>query len=395
MDTLLSTSIELNKVNILLALLFSIGWIVIAKPLQLYHNSSIRFALANLLFALALLLDFRHPDNPTLFLWVIGDIILLISFIIYNLALRHLFRLTIDPKWFSSMILVVSAAYGLFLLGWITPESASLLALGMIIVVMIATLKMKFKALHEAFSANIASILCLADVLIIVMVVSKITLWAVAVPIPQNSLFFSPYNASLMLWMQVVLVILINTTAVGTTISRLIVRMKYLADHDQLTGLLNRRAFQSQLEYQFSLFQRYQRPFSILMLDIDYFKMINDTFGHSAGDKAIVHTAKQLKQQVRQSDLVARFGGEEFIVLLADQSQSDAKLIADKICQTLSEAKWADAADPLTISIGCVEASQARDPDQLLKLADDALYQAKANGRNQAVMAGTKLNYLV
>ena len=395
MDTLLSTSIELNKVNILLALLFSIGWIVIAKPLQLYHNSSIRFALANLLFALALLLDFRHPDNPTLFLWVIGDIILLISFIIYNLALRHLFRLTIDPKWFSSMILVVSAAYGLFLLGWITPESASLLALGMIIVVMVATLKMKFKALHEAFSANIASILCLADVLIIVMVVSKITLWAVTVPIPQNSLFFSPYNASLMLWMQVVLVILINTTAVGTTISRLIVRMKYLADHDQLTGLLNRRAFQSQLEYQFSLFQRYQRPVSILMLDIDYFKMINDTFGHSAGDKAIVHTAKQLKQQVRQSDLVARFGGEEFIVLLADQSQSDAKLIADKICQTLSEAKWADAADPLTISIGCVEASQARDPDQLLKLADDALYQAKANGRNQAVMAGTKLNYLV
>ena len=395
MDTLLSTSIELNKVNILLALLFSIGWIVIAKPLQLYHNSSIRFALANLLFALALLLDFRHPDNPTLFLWVIGDIILLISFIIYNLALRHLFRLTIDPKWFSSMILVVSAAYGLFLLGWITPESASLLALGMIIVVMVATLKMKFKALNEAFSANIASILCLADVLIIVMVVSKITLWAVTVPIPQNSLFFSPYNASLMLWMQVVLVILINTTAVGTTISRLIVRMKYLADHDQLTGLLNRRAFQSQLEYQFSLFQRYQRPFSILMLDIDYFKMINDTFGHSAGDKAIVHTAKQLKQQVRQSDLVARFGGEEFIVLLADQSQSDAKLIADKICQTLSETKWADAADPLTISIGCVEASQARDPDQLLKLADDALYQAKANGRNQAVMAGTKLNYLV
>tara|TARA_B100000700_G_scaffold74434_1_gene83131 strand:- start:1576 stop:2172 length:597 start_codon:yes stop_codon:yes gene_type:complete len=197
-----------------------------------------------------------------------------------------------------------------------------------------------------------------------------------------------------MLWMQVVLIILINTTAVGTTISRLIVRMKYLAEHDQLTGLLNRRAFQSQLEYQFSLFQRYQRPFSILMLDIDYFKLINDTFGHSAGDKAIVHTARQLKQQVRQSDLVARFGGEEFIVLLADQSLTEAKLIADKICQSLSETKWADAAASLTISIGCVEASQARDPDQLLKLADDALYQAKANGRDQAVMAGSKVSYL-
>ena len=394
MDTLLSTSIELNKVNILLTLLFSIGWIVIAKPLQLYHNSSIRFALANLLFALALLLDFRHPDNPTLFLWVIADIILLISFIIYNLALRHLFRLTIDSKWFSSMIILVSLAYVLFLPGWITPETVAVLSLVMVIVVMLATLKMKFNALHAAFSATIASILCLADALIVTMVISKLAFWAFAVSIPQNSFLFSAFNSSLMLWMQVILIILINTTAVGTTISRLIVRMKYLAEHDQLTGLLNRRAFQSQLEYQFSLFQRYQRPFSILMLDIDYFKLINDTFGHSAGDTAIVHTARQLKQQVRQSDLVARFGGEEFIVLLADQSLTEAKLIADKICQSLSETKWADAADPLTISIGCDEANQVRDPDQLLKLADDALYQAKANGRDQAVMAGSKVNYL-
>ena len=292
------------------------------------------------------------------------------------------------------MIILVSVAYVLFLAGWIRPETVAVLSLVMVIVVMLATLKMKFNALHAAFSASIASILCLADALIITMVISKLTFWLFAVPMPQNSLFFSPYNPSLMLWMQVVLIILINTTAVGTTISRLIVRMKYLAEHDQLTGLLNRRAFQSQLEYQFSLFQRYQRPFSILMLDIDYFKLINDTFGHSAGDKAIVHTARQLKQQVRQSDLVARFGGEEFIVLLADQSLTEAKLIADKICQSLSETKWADAAASLTISIGCVEASQARDPDQLLKLADDALYQAKANGRDQAVMAGSKVSYL-
>ena len=292
------------------------------------------------------------------------------------------------------MIILVSVAYVLFLPGWIPPETVAVLSLVMVIVVLLVTLRMKFNALRTAFSANIASILCLGDVFIITMVISKLMFWAFAVPMSQNNLFFSPYNPSVTLWMQLVLIILINTTAVGTTISRLIVRMKYLAEHDQLTGLLNRRAFQSQLEYQFSLFQRYQRPFSILMLDIDYFKLINDTFGHSAGDKAIVHTARQLKQQVRQSDLVARFGGEEFIVLLADQSLTEAKLIADKICQSLSETKWADAAASLTISIGCVEASQARDPDQLLKLADDALYQAKANGRDQAVMAGSKVSYL-
>lgn len=387
MDLLLSTSIELSKVNILLALLFSIGWIVIAKPLQLYHNSSIRFALANLLFALALILDFRHPDNPTLLLWVIADIILLISFIIYNLALRHLFRLSADPRWFSSMIVFVIAFYVLFLLDWVTPETVSLWCLGFIILVMASTSWMKFKALHDAFSANIAGILCISDTLIIAMVLSKILGWLYAIPTPENSLFYSPYQPSLMLWMQVVLIILINTTAVGTTIARLIVRMKYLAEHDQLTGLLNRRAFQAQLTYQFSLYERYQRPFSILMLDIDYFKMINDTYGHTAGDRAIIHTAKVLKQQVRQSDLIARFGGEEFIVLLADQSLSEARHIANKICRALSEAQWQNNAEPLTISIGCAAVTQAGHPDQLLKLADDALYEAKANGRNQAVTA--------
>ena len=158
------------------------------------------------------------------------------------------------------MIILVSVAYVLFLAGWIRPETVAVLSLVMVIVVMLATLKMKFNALHAAFSASIASILCLADALIITMVISKLTFWLFAVPMPQNSLFFSPYNPSLMLWMQVVLIILINTTAVGTTISRLIVRMKYLAEHDQLTGLLNRRAFQSQLEYQFSLFSVINGP---------------------------------------------------------------------------------------------------------------------------------------
>ena len=383
MNLLLSTSIELSKVNILLALLFCIGWVVIAKPLQLYHNSSIRFAMANLMLALALLLDYQHQYHPTLYLWMIADIILLISFIIYHLALRQLFKISTEPQWLRWPIIIVVTVLSGFVVGWLRPQTVAIISLSLVTGVSLATLKMKYMELGKAFSVQISSILSIADLFIVLLVAAKIVFLLGL----GNSDFETFFKSSLVLWLQVVLIILINTTSVGTTISRLIMRMKYLAEHDQLTGLLNRRAFQMQLNYQFSLYKRYQRPFSILMLDIDYFKSINDTYGHSAGDRAIVHTAKLLKQQIRQTDLVARFGGEEFIILLPDQSLDDAHKIASKICSALHQSTWQLEADPLTISIGCAEASQANTADKLLKLADDALYEAKANGRNQAVKA--------
>lgn len=387
MDLLLTTSIELSKVNILLALLFSIGWLVIALPLKLYYRSSIRFSLANLLFSISLIINFQQQSNADTYLYVVADIVLLISFIIYNLALKHLFRLANDATWLSCTIIGVILACGVYLAGWISAASVSLISLLLLVVVMLATVHMKFKSLHSAFTPAIACILSLGDALLLLLVMSKISFWMWDFLAPDHTLSGSSVNPSILLWIQIVLIIILNTTAIGTTISRLIIRMKYLAEHDQLTGLLNRRAIQSQITYQFSLYQRYQRTFSILMLDIDHFKQINDTYGHCAGDVAISHTANVIKQQVRESDLVARFGGEEFIILLPNQSSQEVKMIADKICLAISQTSWRNDAAPVTVSIGCADVSQASNADKLLKLADHALYTAKANGRNQAIVA--------
>jgi diguanylate cyclase (GGDEF)-like protein len=122
-----------------------------------------------------------------------------------------------------------------------------------------------------------------------------------------------------------------------------------------------------------------------MMLDIDHFKRVNDTHGHDVGDQALVTIAEVLKNGIRSMDILARWGGEEFLVLLPETDLAGATLIAERIRQQVSQIKLPKIPEGLTISIGLCEAK----PDMALKtatsLADQALYQAKENGRNRVV----------
>lgn len=157
---------------------------------------------------------------------------------------------------------------------------------------------------------------------------------------------------------------------------------------DPLTGLYNRKALQDAFQREWKLAQRQRQPLSLLALDIDHFKKINDTFGHGAGDLALVKVAKVLQQTVRASDLVFRFGGEEFIILLNNTGIQGAGLLANRILIALREMDCSDIHPSLkmTTSIGLATLNHPEEtPEQMLKRADDALYQAKRKGRNQAV----------
>ncbi len=162
--------------------------------------------------------------------------------------------------------------------------------------------------------------------------------------------------------------------------------LRILADTDSMTGLLNRRAFLPYAEDALSYYKRYQRQFSILMFDIDHFKRINDTYGHSAGDDVIRAVADLISQEIRNTDKFARFGGEEFVLLLRE---TDAVIAAD-LAERLRE-KVADLRVPtggrditLTVSVGCAVADETgRDVEDFIQRADEALYAAKAAGRNR------------
>ncbi|NMH67034.1 diguanylate cyclase [Shewanella salipaludis] len=162
------------------------------------------------------------------------------------------------------------------------------------------------------------------------------------------------------------------------------------AMNDQLTGLANRRKFIEFGQEELKRLQSTKSLLWLLLLDVDHFKKINDTSGHAMGDKILVALGKTLHNSVRTVDLVSRIGGEEFALVLVDTSRQGAERIAEDIRASiarLSVAGWTDIHGPITVSIGCAANDGSHTLESSLNLADEALYQAKQNGRNRVCFA--------
>jgi diguanylate cyclase (GGDEF)-like protein len=158
------------------------------------------------------------------------------------------------------------------------------------------------------------------------------------------------------------------------------------ANTDFLTGARNRRSILNHLENEIERFKRYQRPCSILMLDVDFFKAVNDKHGHQIGDEALVLISKNLSDNCRESDSLGRYGGEEFLIVLPETSNQESQVIAERIRHSVSVLKL-DIGLSLTVSIGIASLNEQNqvELDALIKQADDAVYKAKKLGRNRVV----------
>jgi diguanylate cyclase (GGDEF)-like protein len=158
---------------------------------------------------------------------------------------------------------------------------------------------------------------------------------------------------------------------------------------DALTGLLNRYGLQRALQRELSEARRYTRPLSCLLLDIDYFKAINDTYGHAAGDATLMQAAHVLTESVRGSDVVCRYGGEEFLVLAPETDARGARALAEKMRLAVSARLFGDGgrAFALTLSAGVAELRPGESGNDMIARADLALYQAKQLGRDRVEAA--------
>lgn len=159
---------------------------------------------------------------------------------------------------------------------------------------------------------------------------------------------------------------------------------------DPLTNLLNRRAMNFHLQHEFERFKRTGSTFTMLLCDIDHFKLINDELGHAAGDQVLMTVSNILREQIRGQDLLARWGGEEFLLLLPDTGLEGGEDVADKLRRKIAaEAiSVADRKIKLTISVGACSYHKDHTVDSLIGAADKALYAAKHRGRNQVVVCG-------
>jgi len=187
--------------------------------------------------------------------------------------------------------------------------------------------------------------------------------------------------------------VLASHLAVSLANARMVQKLEMMATTDGLTGLLNKRAMLEAAEHKIAAAARFDKKLSVLVLDIDHFKKVNDTHGHDVGDVVIQGLGEILKRQKRATDMVARFGGEEFIVLCEETNAQGAMLLAERIREELEKTVFhtEKAALSVTCSIGVATLSEgSKSWDTLFKAADDALYVSKRSGRNRSTASAPK-----
>ncbi|MGH7475036.1 MAG: diguanylate cyclase [Longimicrobiales bacterium] len=159
---------------------------------------------------------------------------------------------------------------------------------------------------------------------------------------------------------------------------------------DALTGLHNREGFEHHFKRELSSFDRYARPFALLILDLDHFKQVNDQLGHEAGDEVLRHVGRAIADAVRESDVAARYGGEEFVVLMRETHAAQAADAAERLRRTIERLviEWQGRVIPIRASLGVAACPESVDsPKRLFATADAALYASKASGRNRITVA--------
>ncbi|CAM3510106.1 YfiR/HmsC family protein [Arcobacter aquimarinus] len=162
--------------------------------------------------------------------------------------------------------------------------------------------------------------------------------------------------------------------------------LKSLSQIDTLSGLYNRRFMNQRIEEEISKYKRYETPFSILLVDVDFFKKINDNYGHDKGDLVIKKISTLMQQNTRDTDINARWGGEEFLILVPNSNLEGALTLANNLKQIIEKTNF-ETKEKITVSIGVSTFNENLNQEELLKLADNALYKAKNNGRNKVEFA--------
>jgi diguanylate cyclase (GGDEF)-like protein len=182
---------------------------------------------------------------------------------------------------------------------------------------------------------------------------------------------------------------LLEVSDLAAQLNESLLEVEHLAVTDRLTETYNRRKFDEMVVYEHQRAEHGHAPFSLIMFDIDHFKLVNDQYGHSVGDEVLRQLVRLVKSLIRQSDLLIRWGGEEFLILLPTTEDQEAGAFAERIRTTVESEKFGQV-ENLTISLGVAQLLVNDTTDSVLKRVDNALYQAKDGGRNRVIIYSEK-----
>ncbi len=391
-----SSSLILIQMICILCFAGTIAWTVMVIPMRVAPSASRRFALANLCVLLGMLLYTQRTQEPSYLHWLVADNIILVGFCFLRWGAQRLYHLTSSHRFDLTLIL---SSIGLMLI--VKPQATSSAYLMIILslaaaVCFIMLAKDHYVAFKDNFTAYATYWLVVPIALIGMMFLVRALILIIY---PEKVATYAAFNTEEsipILWIYIVLILLMNILIIGNTINRLVVKIMTLANKDALTGLWNRNALQTKLTLEHARWLRDKVSYSIILIDLDHFKQINDAHGHTAGDEVLKLAAKQLNSVTRKIDYLCRYGGEEFVLILPLTTERKALCVAEKLQQTLAEINFTWRGTPIAIqaSIGCATIQEDLPVEALLHLADKAMYQAKASGRNCIKVANTaKPNY--
>ena len=319
---------------------------------------------------------------PNLLSIVLGNLMLLCGLACFEIGLR----VFVGRPWSLRVRLVLLGCCGLalYVYGVLMPSYPVRLVLvgGVWVVIFLAMSRTLLRHATPGLAARLTVTVLLINTVVLLLRVATVNVTESSdSPVSPSGIqtLYVATNAIMFMGLGVGLILL--------AAERVRAEFEYLATHDSLTQVMTRRVFLDACAMEIERCRRHGRSMALLLLDIDHFKLVNDQHGHQSGDRVLVDFTRRIQPLLRRMDLLARFGGEEFVVLLPDTESADAWIVAERIL-----ARVADPADrslpAITTSIGvAVWRPEDRQVDELLARADRALYQAKVEGRNRIVEA--------
>lgn len=369
----------------LIILASAIAWAGLAYPLRIAPNASFRFVIANLTCLLAIMLTMQRTVEPSYWFWQVADLLLLFVFMLFRSGVQRLFRLPYSLK----ADFIILALTSVVLLSQ-EPSALSQHFFGLVFSAVAAYFcamltRDALLGIRPQINGQAGILLAIPSALLTLFFTARLVLLLLMDGPEQNYLVdLNSPEGHHMLWFMVAQSLLMNVAMFAAALTKLVLRIKHLAERDILTGVANRRIGILRLEQAEKLYQRDQMAFCIVLMDLDYFKKINDTFGHVAGDAALKECAHRLSSALRGSDLLFRYGGEEFLVLLPMTELPGALEVAARLQNALSAKPWHWQNQELTLtaSMGIASIKQASNLTSLIQMADQAMFQAKNAGRN-------------
>lgn len=370
-------------------LLYTAGWLMCAQLLPRHRVTAWHWATFMLLIGGGLLLSSQRDETRNWFAYTGSGVLFLSGYLALHRGMEHFLGLDRRDIEHALCLLLCTAC-----LVWVGPtvEHASwrvALTYGFGVLLLLRMLWHIARAMAGEYGWNMAHMLALPAYLLVVTMAARAGEQLADWGVPKEMHRSDPTNEHLLLG-YLVGAALFNFSFIAALTLRIVRALHDLSQRDALTGLLNRRALDASIERHWLQFRERRTPFSILTIDLDHFKRVNDAHGHLVGDDVLMSAATVIRESARQTDTVARHGGEEFVLLMPGADLRSAALAADRLLQRLRDRLIQSGAVTLcvTASAGVAQANpDDADARAVLTRADAALYRAKAAGRDRVVVS--------